>query len=98
MFDYNERRKDTYLGAAIFELNKLLEDATFEGVEMPVLKDGKDRGQIRFDVTYYPVLKPQVVDGQERIPDTSLYISPDPKDPTQSPFRRWYCSFDSSPS
>ena len=73
LFDYNERRKDTPLGAALFEMNKLIEDATFEGVELPILKDGKDRGQIRFDVSYYPVLKPQMVDGQERLPETSLY-------------------------
>lgn len=76
VFDYNERRKDTSLGAAIFELGKLIEDATFEGVELPILKDGKDRGQIRFDISYYPVLKSQIVDGQERLPETSWYKIP----------------------
>lgn len=98
MFDYNERRKDTSLGAAIFELNKLVEDATFEGVELPILKDGKDRGQIRFDVSYYPVLKPQIVDGQERLPETSWYKSSHPNHLTKPSFRRWYCPFDPSPS
>lgn len=73
VFDYNERRKDTSLGAAIFELNKLNEDATFEGVELPILKDGRDRGQIRFDISYYSVLKPQIIDGRERLPETSWY-------------------------
>lgn len=98
VLDYNERRKDTPLGAALFEMNKLIEDATFEGVELPILKDGKDRGQIRFDVSYYPVLKPQMVDGHERLPETSLYKIPDLNHLTQSRFRRWHCSFDSSPS
>ncbi|KAH0838563.1 C2 domain-containing protein [Lanmaoa asiatica] len=74
VFDYNEHRKDTSLGAAIFDMNKLIEDAIFEGVELPILKDGKDRGQIRFDVSYYPVLKPQIVDGQERLPETNVGI------------------------
>lgn len=98
VLDFNEHRKDTSLGAAIFEMNRLNEDATLEGVEMPILKDGKDRGQIRFDVSYYPVLKPQIVDGQERLPETSLYKIRDLNYPTQPPFRRWHHSFDSSPS
>lgn len=98
VFDYNEHRKHTSLGAAIFEMNKLIEDATFEGVEMPILKDGKDRGQIRFDVSYYPVLKPQMVDGQEQLPETSLYKVLHLNRPTQPPSRRWYCSFDFSSS
>ncbi|KAF8559381.1 tricalbin [Imleria badia] len=74
VFDYNERRKHTSLGAALFEMNKLVEDAILEGVELPILKDGKDRGLIRFDVSYYPVLKPQIVDGQERLPETNVGI------------------------
>ncbi|KAG2155499.1 C2 domain-containing protein [Suillus clintonianus] len=54
LFDYNDHRKDTPLGAATFELQKLLEDATQEGLELPVLKDGKDRGLIRLSVNYFP--------------------------------------------
>lgn len=98
VFDYNERRKHTSLGAALFEMNKLVEDAVFEGVELPILKDGKDRGLIRFDVSYYPVLKPQIVDGQEQLPETSLYNIFDLNHPTQPYFRCWHCSIDSSPS
>lgn len=72
VFDYGGLTKNTSLGAALFEMHKLVEDATLEGIELPILKDGKERGHIRFDVSYYPVLKPQMVDGQERLQETSL--------------------------
>ena len=72
VFDWNEHRKDSELGAATFDLSKLAEDATQEGIEAKVLKDGKERGELRFDVSFYPVLKPEVVDGKEKeLPDTS---------------------------
>ncbi|KAF9243825.1 C2 domain-containing protein [Melanogaster broomeanus] len=74
LLDYNELRKDTPLGAATFEMNKLLEDATQEGIELPILKDGKDRGRLRCNVSYYPVLKPEVVDGTEQMPNTNVGI------------------------
>jgi Ca2+-dependent lipid-binding protein len=71
LIDYNEHRKDTPLGATTFELEKLLEDATQEGLELPILKDGKDRGMIRFGINYFPVLKPETVEGKEILPQTS---------------------------
>ncbi|KIJ68717.1 hypothetical protein HYDPIDRAFT_81596 [Hydnomerulius pinastri MD-312] len=74
LLDYNEHRKDTPLGAATFEMQKLLEDATEEGIELPILKDGKDRGHIRFNISFYPVLKPEVVEGKEQLPNTSVGI------------------------
>ncbi|KAH7883879.1 C2 domain-containing protein [Phlebopus sp. FC_14] len=74
LLDYNEHRKDTPLGAATFGLEKLLEDATLEGIELPVLKDGKDKGHVRFNVSYYPALKPEIVDGKEELPNTNVGI------------------------
>ncbi|KAG1757254.1 C2 domain-containing protein [Suillus lakei] len=74
LLDYNDHRKDTPLGAATFELQKLLEDATQEGLELPVLKDGKDKGLIRLDVNYFPVLKPESVNGKEILPQTNVGI------------------------
>jgi len=74
LLDYNELRKDTPLGAATFELEKLLEDATQEGLELPVLKDGKEKGLIRFNVNYFPVLKPEIVEGKEILPQTSALM------------------------
>jgi hypothetical protein len=52
----------------------LLDDATHEGLEMPVLKDGKERGMLKFDVFYYPVLKPGEADGEDIVQETcTLY-------------------------
>jgi Ca2+-dependent lipid-binding protein len=73
LLDYNDHRKDTPLGAATFELQKLLEDATQEGLELPVLKDGKDKGMIRLNVNYFPVLKPESVNGKDNLPQTSAF-------------------------
>lgn len=78
ILDYNDHRKDTPLGAATFELEKLLEDATQEGLELPILKDGKDRGMIRFGVNYFPVLKPEIVEGKEILAQTSACMFDSP--------------------
>lgn len=45
------------MGVANFDLSKLIEDATQEGIVAPILKDGKDRGDLRFDVSFFPALK-----------------------------------------
>jgi Ca2+-dependent lipid-binding protein len=60
------------LGTVNFELAKLLEDSTQEGTNSTILKDGKDRGSLRYDISYYPVLKPTIVDGKEELPETSM--------------------------
>ena len=57
-----------------FVVSVLEQDATQENIEVPILKDGKERGCIRFDVNFYPVLKPEVdAGGKETLPDTSEY-------------------------
>lgn len=71
VLDYNDHRPDTELGAATFELGQLLDDATQEGINSTIMKDGKDRGTLRYDVSYYPVLKPVMIEGKEEVPDTS---------------------------
>ena len=72
VLDYNDHRKNTELGFASFELDKLREDATQEGIEAPVLKDGKEKGFMRFDVSFFPVLKPEP-NSTEPLPDTSEF-------------------------
>lgn len=74
LFDFNDHRADTELGAATFELARLQEDATQEGINSTIFKDGKDRGELRYDVSYYPVLKPTMVDGKEEMPETSMSL------------------------
>lgn len=75
VIDYNEHRKHTDLGAASFNLINLNEDASQEGLEAVVQKDGKDRGKLNFDVSFFPVLQAQGdQSGLEAIPDTSQSI------------------------
>jgi Ca2+-dependent lipid-binding protein len=55
------------MGSASFDLIKLQEDATQEDISTPILKDGKERGTLKYDVNFYPVLKAEA--GQP-LPDT----------------------------
>ncbi|KAG6869143.1 hypothetical protein C0993_012241 [Termitomyces sp. T159_Od127] len=71
LWDYNDHRKDFLMGSTSFELSKLLEDATQEDIRSLILKDGKDRGELRYDVSYYPVL--EAAEGEE-LPETSAGI------------------------
>lgn len=74
--DYNEHRKHTDLGAASFSLVNLSEDASLENIESTVFKDGKDRGKLLFDVSFFPVLKPNADQGGlEVVPDSSQSLS-----------------------
>lgn len=50
VYDHNDRRKDTLLGTASFELAKLLADATLEGVSAKVLREGKEVGDVVFSM------------------------------------------------
>lgn len=72
LWDYNDHRKNTLLGSASFELSKLQEDATQEGLVSQLLKDGKDRGELRYDVSFYPVLTP--AEGEGAVPETTIGI------------------------
>ncbi|KAI0639057.1 tricalbin [Trametes polyzona] len=75
LWDYNDHRANTDLGFATFDLSVLEQDATRENIEVPILKDGKERGTIRFDVNFYPVLKPEVdAGGKETLPDSKVGI------------------------
>ncbi|KAF5384758.1 hypothetical protein D9757_006278 [Collybiopsis confluens] len=71
LYDFNDHRKDTLLGTATFELAQLQEDALREGLTSHLLKDGKDRGELKYDISFYPVLKAE--EGQE-VPDTKVGI------------------------
>ncbi|KAG6814026.1 hypothetical protein H0H92_003876 [Tricholoma furcatifolium] len=71
LWDWNEHRKDSHMGSANFELSKLIEDATREDIHSPILKDGKERGEVKYDVSYYPVL--EAAEG-EPLPESSVGI------------------------
>lgn len=61
LMDHNDHRKDTLLGTAMFDMQRLMDDASQEGITTPIYKDGKDRGELRADVIFYPVLEPQEI-------------------------------------
>jgi Ca2+-dependent lipid-binding protein len=72
VMDYNEFRKDAEIGASLFELSKLDVDAIQDGLCLPILKDGKTKGELRCDVAYFPVLRPLVNEsGVQELPESS---------------------------
>jgi len=66
LWDYNDHRKDNLMGFTTFELSKLRDDASQEDIRSNLLSDGKEKGEVRYDVSYYPVLdlneKPEALD------------------------------------
>ena len=73
MYDYNDVRKDTDLGLASFDLKTLNDDAEQEDLVADVMLQGKPRGTIKFDLKFFPVLKPsKAEDGtEEPLPESS---------------------------
>ncbi|KAF9568534.1 tricalbin [Agrocybe pediades] len=72
VYDFNDHRKNTLMGSATFDFAKLVEDATQEGLVSPLLKEGKERGELRYDVNYFPVLEAE--EGKEELQDSTVGI------------------------
>ncbi|PWN50042.1 tricalbin [Violaceomyces palustris] len=72
LMDFNEHRPDSNIGQAAFELKELEGEAEHENLSTPVMLDGKERGQVQYSLSYYPVIKPEVgEDGQPKpLPET----------------------------
>lgn len=70
LMDFNDHRKDTALGSVNFPLSKLLEDQTLDDIVSVILQDGKENGELRYDVNYYPVI--EVEEGKEEVLDSSM--------------------------
>lgn len=49
-----------------------MEDAEHDDVLTPLLRDGKNRGELRYDVHFYPVVEPEV--GKEEVADSSKLL------------------------
>jgi Ca2+-dependent lipid-binding protein len=72
IFDYNEHRADNLLGTISHELAGLAADAEQEGLTGKVFSDGKDRGELHYNLSFYPVLLPQkLADGTVEPPADS---------------------------
>ncbi|EPQ28071.1 uncharacterized protein PFL1_04398 [Pseudozyma flocculosa PF-1] len=72
LLDHNDHRPDSNLGQAAFELKSLEDDPEQENLSTPVMLDGKERGEVQYSLSYYPVLKAEVgEDGQPKpLPET----------------------------
>ena len=72
--DFNDHRSDSVMGSASFALEILEHDATQDDILRPILKDGHDRGELRFDVNFYPVISlSKTSEGAvQKLPETSM--------------------------
>ncbi|BGO92542.1 hypothetical protein NBRC10512_000461 [Rhodotorula toruloides] len=77
VFDYNDHRPDSDLGTVSFDLKSLADDGEQPDLIGEVILDGKPRGQVRYDLNYYPVLKPtKLADGTlEPVPETTAGVA-----------------------
>lgn len=71
VMDFNDMRADSLLGTVNHELTSLAEDAEQEGLVGHILDAGKDRGEMRYNLSYYPVIQP------EKNPDGTFAPVPD---------------------
>ena len=72
VFDYNEHRSDNALGTSVFDLASLVADAEQSGLSSKIVQDGKDRGTIKYNLAFYPVLTPKALpDGTVEPPPES---------------------------
>lgn len=71
--DFNDHRHDTVLGSASFSLDVLEQDATQEDISRPILRDGNARGELHFDVNFYPIISlSKTSEGTvQKLPETS---------------------------
>jgi Ca2+-dependent lipid-binding protein len=76
VMDYNDHRQNSLLGSVSFALEALEQDATQEDIVSPILKEGKERGELRFDVNFYPVISlSKTSEGTvQKLPETSTSL------------------------
>jgi Ca2+-dependent lipid-binding protein len=72
VWDYNEHRKNNLLSSTSFELAGLAEDSTRENIVSPLLSDGKERGELKYDISFYPVIEPE--EGKEDVMNSTVGI------------------------
>lgn len=60
------------MSSASFPFSKLIDDQTHENLTSPLLKEGKTRGEIRYDINYFPCIEPE--EGKEEVLDSCALI------------------------
>lgn len=68
LMDYNDHRSDSKLGTATFDLQELEKDPDQSNLSTPVVLEGKDRGQLQYALSYYPVIKAEMDPDGKPIP------------------------------
>ncbi len=99
VYDYNDHRKDTLMSSASFPFSKLIDDQTHENLTSPLLKEGKTRGELRYDINFFPCIEPE--EGKEEILDSCTSVQAPAMDHSdQKTILRscWNCSSHYSPS
>lgn len=74
LYDYNDHRSHTKLASAAFELSTLEEDSVQEGITAQLLKEGKERGELNFDVSYYPIVEAESDAGTEFAESSECFL------------------------
>ncbi|KZT58286.1 tricalbin [Calocera cornea HHB12733] len=76
IMDYNEHRKDMQLGTVTWPMDTLEQDAEQDEIVGKIMRDGREMGEIQFDVSFFPVLQPlKGATGEpEPLPDTKTGI------------------------
>lgn len=73
VFDYNEHRADSPLGTVKCDLSTLLQDMERPNQIGKIQHEGKDRGDVLYSLTFYPVLAPkQLADGTVEDVDSNV--------------------------
>ncbi|GME82369.1 unnamed protein product [Ambrosiozyma monospora] len=73
LYDENETdgRKDKFMGAALYDLDELMEKGEIRDITLPILRNNKQAGEIVFDVKYMKTLQ------GSKLPDGSYTAPPD---------------------
>lgn len=53
LYDENEAdgRKDKFMGGALYDLDELMSKGSIKNVELPILRNNKEAGKVRFDIS-----------------------------------------------
>ncbi|MBW0586577.1 hypothetical protein O181_126292 [Austropuccinia psidii MF-1] len=73
---YNKVRKDTSLGLANIDLISLVTEPEQESLMVPILHNGKCRGEVKLRMTYHPCLLPKKLEHgeEEPVPETTAGV------------------------
>ena len=57
VYDYNDILKDKLMSSTTVQISQTQADTTQDAAVIPLCRDGKQRGELRFSFNYFPALK-----------------------------------------